>query len=256
MNKLLLMFLSIILINCSLAQSNCEYLIHELKDKLLNDRPQNYNSALNLSQAFSADWMITGCDRNSNEFKIIKNELKKFVESIYLAKDPDTFHFSFFKDQEEVELKVNFDEENNLEKILLENIEFEEEEEEEEIIDYNVVEGCPIFPGCKPSEKSSLSAKKEEDHYCLNMGIMKHIRKNFRYPKISQEMGIQEKIYVKFVIDKTGSITNVKIVRGEDKYLKEEAIRLVKSLPKMTPAHQRGEPVSVNYTMPINFMLK
>ena len=68
-------------------------------------------------------------------------------------------------------------------------------------------------------------------------------------------MGVQEKIYVKFVIDKTGSIINVKVVRGDDKYLREEAVRLVKSIPKMTPANQRGKPVSINYTIPINFQL-
>ena len=151
--------------------------------------------------------------------------------------------------QIEVTLLVEVDTEDE------EEIEFEEEEEVDEVIDFSVVEGSPIFPGCKPSKKGDVNKRKEEDVKCLNEGIMKHVRKNFRYPKISKEMGIQEKIYVKFVIDKTGSITNVKIVRGEDKYLKEEAIRLVKSLPKMTPAHQRGEPVSVKYTMPINFML-
>ena len=68
---------------------------------------------------------------------------------------------------------------------------------------------------------------------------MKHIKKNFKYPKIALEMGIQEKIYVGFVIDKTGAITDVRVLRGEDKYLSEEAIRLVKSIPKMTPQIKR-----------------
>ena len=60
---------------------------------------------------------------------------------------------------------------------------------------------------------------------------MKHIKKNFEYPKIAKEMGIQEKIYVKFVIDKTGVVTDVRVARGEDRYLSEEAMRLVKSIP-------------------------
>ena len=68
-------------------------------------------------------------------------------------------------------------------------------------------------------------------------------------------MGIQEKIYVTFVIDKTGSVVDVRVARGEDTYLTEEAVRLVRSIPKMTPANQRGKPVAVNYTIPINFML-
>ena len=116
-------------------------------------------------------------------------------------------------------------------------------------------ESIPIFPGCEPSKKSSISDRKDEDKKCLNNGIMKHIKKNFKYPKIAKDMGIQGKIYVQFLIDKTGSITNVSVVYGNDKYLKEEAIRLVKSIPKMTPANQKGKPVGVNYTIPINFML-
>ena len=103
-------------------------------------------------------------------------------------------------------------------------------------------------------ENESLLLKNAQKN-CLNKGIRKHIKKNFKYPKIAKEMGVQEKIYVKFVIDKTGSIINVKVVRGDDKYLREEAVRLVKSIPKMTPANQRGKPVSINYTIPINFQL-
>ncbi len=69
-------------------------------------------------------------------------------------------------------------------------------------------------------------------------------------------MGIQEKIYVNFMIEKTGFVTEVKILRGKNKYLKEEAIRLIKSLPKMEPATQRKKPVSVHYTIPFNFKLQ
>ena len=114
---------------------------------------------------------------------------------------------------------------------------------------------APIFPGCEPSKKSTESEREEEDVRCLNKGIAKHIKRNFEYPRKAKKKGIQEKIYVKFVIDKTGSIINVKVVRGDDKYLREEAVRLVKSIPKMTPANQRGKPVSINYTIPINFQL-
>ncbi len=113
----------------------------------------------------------------------------------------------------------------------------------------------PIFPGCKRSKKSTSSERKEEDTRCLNKGIMEHIKKNFEYPRIAKEMGVQEKIFVRFIIDKTGAIKNVKILRGEDKLLIEEAIRLVESLPKMTPGNHRGKPVSIEYILPINFFL-
>lgn len=157
-----------------------------------------------------------------------------------------------------VESEIEIDEELEIDEIDTEDeeeIEFEEEEEIDEVVDFAVIESSPIFPGCKSSKKSNISDRIMEDRQCLNNGIMKHIRKNFMYPEIAKEMGIQEKIYVKFVIDKNGEITDVGVLRGGDKYLKEEAIRLVKSLPKMTPANLRGKPVAVNYTIPISFVL-
>jgi len=123
-------------------------------------------------------------------------------------------------------------------------------------IDFTVVETLPLFPGCKASKKPTLSQRRDEDKECLNIGIMKHIKQNFEYPKMAKEMGIQEKIFVSFVIDKTGEITNVQVLRGEDPYLKEHAFFLVKSIPKMTPATQRGKNVAVKYTIPIRFKLQ
>ena len=236
MNKLLLMFLSIILINCSLAQSNCEYLIHELKDKLLNDRPQNYNSALNLSQTFSADWMIAGCDRSSNEFKIIKNELRTFIESVYSGKSANEFYFTFLYDSLHIKDQS------------IEEIEFEEEEEPAVL--FAVVEDPPIFYNCNKSDS------REEKKICFQQGVMLHIKKNFEYPKIAKEMGISERIIVNFEVGKDGKVINAKVVRGDDKHLKAEALRLVKSIPKLIPAQQRGQAVSCTFTVPINFSLK
>ena len=91
---------------------------------------------------------------------------------------------------------------------------------------------------------------------CFQQGIMKHIRKNFKYPAIPKEMGISEKIFVQFVIDKTGLITKATVVRGQDKHLKNEAIRLVNSIPKLQPARQRGKSVPCSFTVPINFRLQ
>ena len=85
---------------------------------------------------------------------------------------------------------------------------------------------------------------------------MNHVRKTFKYPKIAMEMGIQEKIYLKFIINKKGMVSDVEVLRGEDKYLREEAIRLVKTLPRLKPAKlNNGKVVSVYYTIPINFQL-
>tara|TARA_Y100000589_G_scaffold46490_3_gene39036 strand:+ start:43772 stop:44776 length:1005 start_codon:yes stop_codon:yes gene_type:complete len=191
---------------------------------------------------------------------VIDRELFEQLKQESLDEQPDDQE-SFLDIINEVvviESDVEIEEELEIEDIDTEDeeeIEFEEEEEVDEVIDFAVVEGSPIFPGCKPSKKKNISDRKEEDMQCLNKGIMKHIKKNFKYPEIAKQMGIQEKIYVTFVINKNGEITDVRVLRGEDKYLKEEAIRLVKSLPKMIPGNQRGEPVAVNYMIPINFML-
>jgi protein TonB len=85
--------------------------------------------------------------------------------------------------------------------------------------------------------------------------MQKHIGKNFRYPEIAQEMGVQGRVNVMFVIQKDGSIGNVRM-RGPDKNLEEEAARIISKLPKMTPGKQRGRPVRVPFSIPITFKLQ
>mgnify|MGYP005832302291 FL=1 len=85
--------------------------------------------------------------------------------------------------------------------------------------------------------------------------MQKHIRKNFRYPEIAQEMGVQGRVSVIFVIQKDGSIGNIRM-RGPDKNLEAEAMRIIKKLPKMTPGKQRGRPVKVPFSIPITFKLQ
>ncbi len=112
-------------------------------------------------------------------------------------------------------------------------IEIEEEDDEEFFM---VVENMPEFPGG-------------------DLGLMKYIQKNVKYPAIAKEYNITGKVYVSFIVDKKGSVTNVKVVRGVDKNLDAEAVRVVKSLPKYKPGKQRGKPVRVMFTIPINFTL-
>lgn len=133
-----------------------------------------------------------------------------------------------------------------------EEIEFVEEVEEEtdEIFNFAVVENKPVYPGCEKL------ATEEEKFNCFNQSIMKHISKNFKFPEMARQMGIQGKVYVNFVIEKDGSISNVSIARGVDKLLDDEAIRTVKTLPKFQPAKQRGKSVRMQYTVPINAKLQ
>ena len=90
----------------------------------------------------------------------------------------------------------------------------------------------------------------------LDLGMNQWASNGFKYPLIAKEMGIQGKVFVSFMIDKTGNVKEVKVLRGVDGHLDKEAVRLIKSLPKMQPAVQRGTPVSITYTIPIHFLLQ
>ena len=152
------------------------------------------------------------------------------------------------EDEEEVEETVIESTETNEDEI----VEVEEVEIEEEIDDvdvpFAVIEDVPIFPGCE-------RVKKSERRDCFQQQMNKHIRKNFRYPEIAQEMGIQGRVYVNFIISKDGSITNIRM-RGPDKNLEKEAQRIISKLPNMTPGKQRGRAVRVPFSIPITFRLQ
>ncbi|MDZ7848833.1 MAG: energy transducer TonB [Owenweeksia sp.] len=72
---------------------------------------------------------------------------------------------------------------------------------------------------------------------------------------MARQMGLEGKVYVSFVVEKDGSISNVEVLRGVDPLLDDEAIRVINKLPDMTPAKQRGKPVRMSFTMPINAKL-
>ena len=135
-----------------------------------------------------------------------------------------------------VEDEVEIEEELEIEDTESDEDEIIEIEEEDDEEFFMVVENMPEFPGG-------------------DLGLMKYIQKNVRYPAIAKEYNITGKVYISFIDDKQGSVTNVKVVRGVDKNLDEEAVRVVKSLPKYKPGKQRGKPVRVMFTIPINFTL-
>ena len=134
------------------------------------------------------------------------------------------------EDEVEIEEELEIEDTEADEDVM---IEIEEEDDEEFFM---VVENMPEFPGG-------------------DLGLMKYIQKNVKYPPIAKEYNITGKVYVSFIVDKKGNVTNVKIVRGVDKNLDAEALRVVKSLPKYKPGKQRGKPVRVMFTIPINFTL-
>ena len=114
------------------------------------------------------------------------------------------------EDEEEVEETVIESTETDQDEIIIEEIEVEEEFDDIDV-PFAVIEDVPIFPGCESVAKSQRRA-------CFQEQMNKHIRRNFRYPEIAQEMGIQGRVYVNFIIAKDGSITNIRM-RGPDKNL-------------------------------------
>ncbi len=86
--------------------------------------------------------------------------------------------------------------------------------------------------------------------------MMAYFRKTMKYPEISAQLGEQGRVYVKFLVNKDGTITDVKIEKGVTRELDNEALRVVKKMPNWIPGKQRGRPVNVWYIVPINFTLK
>lgn len=82
------------------------------------------------------------------------------------------------------------------------------------------------------------------------------VKERVKYPQIAQENGIQGKVFIEFIVEPDGSVSNVKVARGVDKSLDDEAVRVVSSSPKWTPGKQRGSPVRVRFTITVNFQLQ
>ncbi len=109
--------------------------------------------------------------------------------------------------------------------------------EVEEEKPYTMVEEMPRFPGG-------------------DQELLSFIAKNLKYPVISQENGIQGKVFIRFVVTATGDVKNVTVVRSLDSYCDREAIRVISALPRWIPGRQNGRNVPVYYTVPIIFKLQ
>ncbi|MBN2615374.1 MAG: TonB family protein [Bacteroidales bacterium] len=112
----------------------------------------------------------------------------------------------------------------------------QEEDVQEQPI-FTVVEDKPSFPGGEAA-------------------LMKFLATHIQYPALAKESGIQGRVFISFVVEPSGNIDHVKVLRGIGGGCDEEAIRVVKSMPKWEPGRQRGKPVRVAFTLPINFKLE
>jgi len=111
-------------------------------------------------------------------------------------------------------------------------------EEEEEVMLFHIIEDKPTFQG------------KDAD-----TGFREWVQKQTVYPPVAQENGITGRVYIEFTIDRDGSLTDIKILRGVDPQLDAEAMRVIKMSPKWQPGMQRGKAVKVKYTFPFFFQL-
>lgn len=101
---------------------------------------------------------------------------------------------------------------------------------------FDVVEQPPSFPGGQAA-------------------LMSYLSKNVKYPEEALKDNVQGRVIVGFIVEKDGSVSNAKIIRGVDSALDKEAIRIVMSMPKWTPGRQNGRNVRTKYNVPVNFKL-
>ena len=85
--------------------------------------------------------------------------------------------------------------------------------------------------------------------------LFQYLGENIQYPEEAQKNEIEETIILAFFILKDGSVSEIKVLKGENELLKKEAIRVVEAMPKWTPGKQKGEPVNVRYVLPVSFKL-
>ena len=98
-----------------------------------------------------------------------------------------------------------------------------------------------LIPGVQPEFKGKLKP---------------WLSRNIKYPKLAKSTGIQGKVYIQFIIEEDGSVSNAEVVRGIGGGCDEEALRIVNLMPKWEPGLQNYEPVRVRMTLPITFKLK
>ena len=167
----------------------------------------------------------------------------KFTAPV-IKKDEEVHEDNEIKSQEELtstkvaisiaDVKGN-DEENGADIADLKQVVTQAEPEPEKVFD--MVEQMPAFPGGMQE-------------------LMVYLGKNIKYPTIAQENGTQGRVIIQFVVERDGTISDVRVARGVDPYLDKEAVRVVKSMPKWIPGKQNGKAVRVKFTVPVMFRLQ
>ena len=138
----------------------------------------------------------------------------------------------------EDDLFMNLEDDASLGVEIMDYIEVEEEVVEEEAIPFQLVEEKPSFQGGDANQFS------------------KWVNQRLVYPEIAKENGVQGRVTLQFTVEKDGTVTKVKVLRGVDPSLDKEAVRVVSMSPKWKPGKQRDRAVPVTYTFPVIFQLR
>ena len=138
----------------------------------------------------------------------------------------------------EDDLFMNLEDDADLGVEIMDYVEVEEEVVEEEAIPFQLVEEKPSFQGGDANQFS------------------KWVNQRLVYPEIAKENGVQGRVTLQFTVEKDGSVTKVKVLRGVDPSLDKEAVRVVSMSPKWKPGKQRDRAVPVTYTFPVIFQLR
>ena len=143
---------------------------------------------------------------------------------------------------DEIELEddmfMNLEDNANLGVEIMDYVEVQEEVVEEEAIPFQLVEEKPSFQGGDANQFS------------------KWVNSRLVYPEIAKENGVQGRVTLQFTVEKDGSVTKVRVLRGVDPSLDKEAVRVVSMSPKWKPGKQRDRAVPVTYTFPVIFQLR
>ena len=138
----------------------------------------------------------------------------------------------------EDDMFMNLEDDASLGVEIMDYVEVEEEVVEEEAIPFQLVEEKPSFQGGDANQFS------------------KWVNSRLVYPEIAKENGVQGRVTLQFTVEKAGSVTKVKVIRGVDPSLDKEAVRVVSMSPKWKPGKQRDRAVPVTYTFPVIFQLR
>ena len=127
-------------------------------------------------------------------------------------------------------------------------------------LDVAVISGeddwAEILEVTEPDENGIFQVVETEPEFPGGIAeLMKYLEKNLRYPQICKEQGVQGRVIVQFVVNTDSTITDVDVIKPVNPHLDEEAVRVVKAMPKWNPGKQRGEPVRVRFFLPVTFRL-